>query len=510
MLVFAPVLIDAISASLTDDPWDMSPVANYIPNPSQSSREIYDPYSHLTSDPSLITRGYVVQEILATEQTYFQELGILKNVIKKKLIELKIISQSSINVIFSGIDHLYDLHSTILYEFEEACSLDTWQRTMSMIGDIFLTHASEFETAYVLYIDGKHNADITLKREIASSGKNFRVFLDICSKSRETKKTDLAELLLRPMSRATRYPILLRELEKQTPVDHPDKIPLSQALKTMTEIATKVDNRMHSSQQAALLFQTRRETHECPQELINGDRTLLADFDAFLENPLPPLQQTSSLTSRTSAVTSSTLTRSATVSTTATTPIYASGGGTGGFRCRLFLCSDLLMVTAYIRVPAPASKFFGGNTSGVGVAASTFKYQFVRFIDFRDVEDVSRDSETGADTLRIRMMDPSSVNSEVAASNGDSGESANGGQQQLKISLSTRLDSRGQLLPLTIDLRFDMAPLSNRQKKLRDEFVTLLQNKVREKQVQRHEELKKLKADSGDNESQEQQKKRQE
>ncbi|KAJ3099792.1 Protein T2 [Physocladia obscura] len=420
MVLLAPHLIDAISVGLPDviramllDSFILFHLLRNTFRMHGTGLLLLSPGSQI--QPKLLVIGYTVQEILVTEQSYFQELGIIINIIKKKLIDAKIITQFSINAIFGGIDELYDLHNKILDELLDACSLESWIPEKSVIGDIFLKHVQEFERAYVVYIDGKKNSDDTIEKEAASTENNgqFKTFLAQCLRSRETKFTDLKELLLRPMQRTTRYPLLLRELYKRTPDDHPDKEFIKEAVDTMSEIANKVDKKLQSIQHIAQLFQAQRETRDCPATLINDKRRCLMEMEA-----VDPKNS--------------------------------------NIKYKLFLCSDLLMVTLVElkavgglfanRTPTVAAGGPGGPGSG-----GRRKFKFVRWIDLADISDTIDDPTT--ELLRIRMEQP--------------------GQD----SLSTQFMANGQ--PFTLAVEFKMDTLAHGAAQRRGDFIRTLRNEIK-------------------------------
>ncbi|KAI8616642.1 Dbl homology domain-containing protein [Chytriomyces sp. MP71] len=357
MVLLTPHLIDAISGAMPADAWDWnSTPISWISAIDHSSNGPQTLENVIIHDPSGAgsKRGYIVFEILTTEQTYFHELNIVKNVIQKKLVELNILSAFSIKQIFDGMEQLFQLHQLILTQLEEICSIDNWSAQDSTIAHIFLEQKDAIQTNYLTYINNRQTADKTIEDE-QNKNSQFKDFLGQCTKSRETKFTDLKELLLRPMQRMTRYPLLLRELEKRTQDDHPDKPLIKQAIETVSSIALAVNQKMEGIQHAHQLFQAFQQTLNCPPTLINEKRRCLLNIDAL---------------------------------------------DARNVRYRLFLCSDLIMVVVYegkkTILPFPTRS----AAADVVVKPGAKQFRFLRWIDLLDIVETE---DLKDDFYRIRI-----------------------------------------------------------------------------------------------------------
>ncbi|KAI8832138.1 Dbl homology domain-containing protein [Chytriomyces cf. hyalinus JEL632] len=360
MVLLTPHLIDAIAGTIPEDAWDWtSTPISWISAIDPGSTGPQTLENVIIHDPSGegSKRGYIVFEILTTEQTYFHELNIVKNVIQKKLVEMEILSSFSIKQIFDGMENLFQLHQLILTQLEEICSIDNWSASDSTIAHIFLEHKDSIHSNYIQYINNRQTADKTIEDQQEKFPK-FKDFLIQCTKSRETKFTDLKELLLRPMQRMTRYPLLLRELEKRTPDNHPDKPLIKQAIETVSSIALAVNQKMEGIQHAHQLFQAFQQTLNCPPNLITEKRRCLLNIDAVDSRSV---------------------------------------------RYRLFLCSDLIMVVVYEgKRTMGVGSLLGNRPGGSGGSAdSTAKqFRFLRWIDLLDIVDCE---DTGNDFYKIRI-----------------------------------------------------------------------------------------------------------
>ncbi|KAJ3379381.1 Myosin 10A, isoform D [Entophlyctis sp. JEL0112] len=353
-LVFpVPLLIDAISEEPPEDAWDhTSTVVTWISDPNQRFTET-GPDAHLLRDPSQNKgRGHAVLEVLATERTYMQNLEIILNVIRKELLDSAIINTFTAKTLFAGMENLHSLHTRFLGELEEVCSELNWIPELSSIGRIFLDNISSIEVAYTDYFNNKLLADKEMHRQLLEN-KEFKQFSEQCKMSPRTEYTELKEFLLRPMQRVTRYLLLLKEILKHTPDYHPDKWPLSQAVDAVQLVVLAGNNKIQENAQITDLFQAMRDTSECPPDIIKGERRCIMSYDA------------TDIRNHT--------------------------------KYTLFLCNDCLLVTTVRKVGIFAPK-----------AAQTYKYDFLRWVDFIDIRDVVDDVSTEILRVTIDLPKPNS------------------------------------------------------------------------------------------------------
>ncbi|KAI8853513.1 Dbl homology domain-containing protein [Chytridium lagenaria] len=278
MVLLAPHLIDAISGSLPADAWDyMSiPIPTVSSTPQADASAPSQPEYHLTKDG---IRGYAVLEILQTERNYYKDLGVIKNICRQRLIEREILNKISINKIFAGMDELFALHTNFLADMEETMSVESWNPLESSIGTLFLEHKDEMSKHYISYINNYSAATKTMEEEEAGNAE-FRKFLVECTKTEEVKH-GLKDLLLRPMQRMTKYPLLIKELDKKTPADHPDSQSLKTAMATMSSLATTVNDKMAEMIMLLSLFKAFDDTQHCPPTLLTSKRRCILSVDAL-------------------------------------------------------------------------------------------------------------------------------------------------------------------------------------------------------------------------------------
>ncbi|KZZ88696.1 Dbl-domain containing protein [Ascosphaera apis ARSEF 7405] len=109
------------------------------------------------------------------------------------------------------------------------------------IGMAFMSYAQRMEEVYAEYLKNHDSAnkmlDMLQKREVVqlwlTECKGLAVGL--------TDAWDLDSLLVKPVQRMLKYPLLLTELLSVTPQDHPDYVNLQSALKETTSISVRIN-----------------------------------------------------------------------------------------------------------------------------------------------------------------------------------------------------------------------------------------------------------------------------
>lgn len=83
--------------------------------------------------------------------------------------------------------------------------------------------------AYVTYCCNQVGAKALLDQK--KNKKRVEHFLRLCQESSFSRKLDLWNFLDLPRSRLVKYPLLLKEIQKCTPSDHPDEETLPDAVR---------------------------------------------------------------------------------------------------------------------------------------------------------------------------------------------------------------------------------------------------------------------------------------
>ncbi|KAJ1556376.1 hypothetical protein HK405_012827, partial [Cladochytrium tenue] len=254
IVLLSPFLIDSIAGSFPADAWDWrsEPIPAASPTPADDRATVKSGSQSLTVEENLLRdpndgkRGHAVLEILTTERSYFQELGIIRNVLRQRLVEREILSKIPLENIFAGMDELYTLHKAFLEKVEETVSVDSWSPTHSSIGLLFLDFKDEMVKRYTTYINYHQTSSKTISEE---EGRNpeFKKFL---------------------------------QLAKRTPEFHPDAANIANAWDSMSELAATINEKMRTANMQTALFAAYERTLNCPPTFISARRSCVMDIDA--------------------------------------------------------------------------------------------------------------------------------------------------------------------------------------------------------------------------------------
>ncbi|KAG0171392.1 Pleckstrin y domain-containing G member 1 [Apophysomyces sp. BC1015] len=148
---------------------------------------------------------YVMMELLATEQTYLHHLTTVKSMLMDPLmnaVRCNLIHRREIQPIFGYIPQLILLSTALVRQFDDA-------NKPSAIGQVFCN----FEDAFSVYIAYAANYARSLK--CAAKANRHLVYRQAVKTAvDQTNRMTLADYLIAPIQRITRYCLLLKELEK--------------------------------------------------------------------------------------------------------------------------------------------------------------------------------------------------------------------------------------------------------------------------------------------------------
>lgn len=127
----------------------------------------------------------------------------------------------------------------------------------TFIGDVFNQHMARIEAVYTDYLKNHDSANQRLKKMQALP--LVKLWLQECHNYAEdiTAAWDLDSLLVKPVQRVLKYPLLLKALNETTPESHPDSAAIRKAEKNMAEAAVRIND---SKKRAEVLEQIMSDT----------------------------------------------------------------------------------------------------------------------------------------------------------------------------------------------------------------------------------------------------------
>ncbi|XP_059189369.1 rho guanine nucleotide exchange factor (GEF) 3, like [Centropristis striata] len=184
-----------------------------------------------------IKRQEVIYELTQGERQLIEDLSLVKKVYYEPMLKLDIMTESELGQIFGTLDSLIPLHEDFLSRLERL------RGTGKTVGEMGPTLMKWFPCldSYVTYCCNQVGAKALLDQK--KHEKRVEHFLRLCQESSFSRKLDLWSFLDLPRSRLVKYPLLLKEIQKCTPPEHPDEDTLADALELIQGIIAEVNKK---------------------------------------------------------------------------------------------------------------------------------------------------------------------------------------------------------------------------------------------------------------------------
>ncbi|KAJ3364456.1 pre-mRNA-splicing factor rse1 [Allomyces arbusculus] len=219
-------------------------------------------------------RMYIVNEVYETEQSYAELLAIMEDKIRKPIEDQKLAPAVFCRMVFYGIAELRLFAKQFLDDL--AALLANWDDS-SQLGPLFLAHRDDF-AVFHKFVDNYANA-LSMVRRGEEANPAFRAFNERCKSSRDTHRQSVQDYLILPIQRATRYPLLLKDVRKHTPEDHPDYPVLTMALEMMNEMAAQVNHVKQHEEEMTRMFTMFKQVEGCPPNVIKYTRRVILEAE---------------------------------------------------------------------------------------------------------------------------------------------------------------------------------------------------------------------------------------
>ncbi|KAM9800877.1 rho guanine nucleotide exchange factor 17 [Neosynchiropus ocellatus] len=306
--------------------------------------------------PKVDMRKHVMMTLLDTEQSYVESLRTLTQGYMRPLKQPdggSIVDPLLVDEMFYQIPEILEHHEHFLDEISRCVS--QWHDRQT-IGHLFTQSFSKEDLAnmYSAYIDNFLNAKDAVR--IAKEAKPaFHKFLE--QNMRENKeKQALGDLMIKPVQRIPRYELIVKDLLKHTPEDHPDHSFLLDAQRDIKRLAEKINKGRRSAEEAEREARVIQEI----EAHIEGIEHILNPQRKFLRQEMVMEAKT-----------------------------------VGGKKDRsLFLFSDLIICTTLKRKSGSLRRSSMSLYSAASVIDTSSKYKFLWKLPLEDVEVVKNSTQT--------------------------------------------------------------------------------------------------------------------
>ncbi|XP_054649617.1 rho guanine nucleotide exchange factor 17-like [Dunckerocampus dactyliophorus] len=306
--------------------------------------------------PRVDMRKHVMMTLLDTERSYVESLRTLIQGYMRPLKQPdggSIVDPLLVDEMFYQIPEILEHHEDFL-EQVDGC-VNQWHDRQT-VGHILIQSFSKETLAnmYSAYIDNFLNAKDAVR--MAKEAKPaFHKFLE--QNMRENKeKQALGDLMIKPVQRIPRYELLVKDLLKHTPEDHPDHSFLLDAQRDIKRLAEKINKGRRSAEEAereARVIQEIEAHIEGVEHILNPQRKFLRQ------------------------------------------EMVMEAKSVGGKKDRsLFLFSDLIICTTLKRKSGSLRRSSMSLYSAASVIDTSSKYKFLWKLPLEDVEVVKSSTQT--------------------------------------------------------------------------------------------------------------------
>ncbi|XP_041438753.1 rho guanine nucleotide exchange factor 17 isoform X2 [Xenopus laevis] len=247
---------------------------------------LHKPHEDLTpgnrSKPYVDMRKHVFLTLLDTEHSYVESLRTLMESYMKplKLPENSFLCDPSlVDEIFDQIPELLEHHEQFLEQVNQC--VQNWGEIQT-VGDVLVQSFSKeiLVSIYSAYIDNFLNAKDAV-RAAKEARPAFIKFLEQCTRENKEKQA-LSDLMIKPVQRIPRYELIVKDLLKHTPEDHPDHLCLIDAQINIKQLAERINRGMRSAEETERDIRILQEI----ESHIEGMEDLQAPFRRFVRQEM--------------------------------------------------------------------------------------------------------------------------------------------------------------------------------------------------------------------------------
>ncbi|KAH0556035.1 hypothetical protein GP486_006024 [Trichoglossum hirsutum] len=227
----------------------------------------------------LSKRKHVLKELVDTESSFLRDMTVTEEIYKGTSNACAGVTAEDVKVLFGNSDQIVAFSKSFLDALKQAVSFvyilpksstgspskrgsvsssgspstedrsslsgpdltDDEKDRRTFVGEVFGQHMSQMEKVYGDYLKNHDAANKRLQK--LQANKNVALWLQECRTVAEdlTHAWSLDSLLVKPVQRVLKYPLLLAQLLEETPDDHPDFSAIEVAAREMTEVSHRIN-----------------------------------------------------------------------------------------------------------------------------------------------------------------------------------------------------------------------------------------------------------------------------
>uniref|UniRef100_UPI00358EE47B rho guanine nucleotide exchange factor 3-like isoform X2 n=1 Tax=Myxine glutinosa TaxID=7769 RepID=UPI00358EE47B len=222
-----------------------------VPGPSRPSvvrrdsklwSETYVGRCRPTLSRSEIRRQEAIFELAQGEKDIMEDLLLAKKAYHDPMLKLSIMSKSELALLFGSLESFVPIHADLLARLKQARGPNGETK---QVGHILLDWLPGLR-AYTEYCSNQVAALALLEHKKRDA--RVHDFLQRCMDSPFSRRLDLWSFLDAPRARLVKYPLLLRQILRHTPLGHPDYGHLQEAVALVVGVVSEVNVRTGESE----------------------------------------------------------------------------------------------------------------------------------------------------------------------------------------------------------------------------------------------------------------------
>ncbi|KAF5902069.1 pleckstrin homology domain-containing family G member 5 isoform X1, partial [Clarias magur] len=249
-----------------------------------------DSWQQLLENPETLSRRQFHQqeaiwELFHTEATYIKKLKVLTDLFLSGLLNLQdfgLLSEVEPAKLFSNIPDLVRVH-TALWSQVMLPALQKARQDRSLLDPTdlhqgFLTFASRFQP-YLRYCMEEESCIVYMRAQLRDN-ELFRIYISWAEEDKQCNRLKLADMLVKPHQRLTKYPLLLKTILKKT--DEPaTKDSLLSMVASVENFINSIDSQMlqRQEQQKLAAISARVESYEAVEGGSEEVERILKEFN---------------------------------------------------------------------------------------------------------------------------------------------------------------------------------------------------------------------------------------
>ncbi|ORX91532.1 hypothetical protein K493DRAFT_286695 [Basidiobolus meristosporus CBS 931.73] len=188
-------------------------------------------------------RSKVIQELVDTEVSYLNDLRILDKIYYQQAQKSDVFQSRDLKTLFCNLPEVIVFTEEFCELLRAACSEPSaeTEKSSKWVGEAFSLMMGSLETVYCNYCKAHESAVIRLNE--LQSHRGALDFFESCKEEMKGQTTswDFGSLLIKPVQRVLKYPLLLQQILVLTPESDPDFNHLKSANQDIQKVAERIN-----------------------------------------------------------------------------------------------------------------------------------------------------------------------------------------------------------------------------------------------------------------------------